>query len=48
MCGQGVKLRPGHGVSLARLATDQLEPGDDEVFEVLSADREFKGAEQLR
>ena len=48
MCGQGFMLGPGLGVYLARLVTDQLEPGDDEVFDVLSADREFKGAEQLR
>ena len=48
MCGQGFMLGPGLGVYLARLVSGDLSDEDLEVFDLLSPDREFAGAEQLR
>ncbi len=49
MCGQGFMLGPGLGELLARMVTeDKLNPDDEEVLEVLSPYREFKGGEALK
>lgn len=48
MCGQGFMLGPGIGELLARMVTDNLEPGDHAVLEDLSPYREFVGQEKLK
>ena len=48
MCGQGYMLGPGVGALVARLATNQLEPGDAAILEELSPGRVFGGVEALK
>lgn len=48
MCGQGFMLGPGLGELLARLVSGAPEAADKAVLELLSPDREFAGAEQLK
>jgi sarcosine oxidase, subunit beta len=48
MCGQGFMLGPGMGELLARMVGGQLTAEDDQVLEILSPYREFKGQEKLR
>jgi sarcosine oxidase subunit beta len=47
MCGQGYMLGPGVGALVSRLATDQLQGGDDAVLRELSPARTFGGGEAL-
>lgn len=48
MCGQGFMLGPGMGELLARMVGERLTPEDQEVLEILSPYREFKGQEKLK
>ncbi len=48
MCGQGFMLGPGLATYLVRLIQDDLDEEDREVFELLSAYREFEGEEKLK
>jgi sarcosine oxidase subunit beta len=48
MCGQGFMLGPGLGELLARMVANRLTPEDNEVLEILSPYREFKGQEKLK
>jgi len=49
MCGQGFMLGPGLGELLARMVTqDKPSSEDQEVLNILSPYREFKGQEALR
>lgn len=48
MCGQGFMLGPGMGEFLARMVGEKLTSDDEEVLEILSPYREFKGQEKLR
>lgn len=48
MCGQGFMLGPGMGELLARMVAGDLTPEDQEVLEILSPYREFKGQEKLK
>jgi sarcosine oxidase subunit beta len=49
LCGQGFMLGPGLGELLARMVTQKtLAPEDQEILEILSPYREFKGEEALK
>ncbi len=48
MCGQGFMLGLGLGELLARVVTDSLLPGDEEVLDQLSPHRAFGGDEKLK
>jgi len=48
MCGQGYMLGPGVGALLARLVTDALKPGDEEILAELSPARKFGAVEALK
>lgn len=48
MCGQGFMLGPGLGELLARMVQNKLTPEDQEVLEITSPYREFKGQEKLK
>src|SRR5512142_1818649 len=43
MCGQGFMLGPGMGELLARMVDNKLAPEDQEMLEIMSPYREFKG-----
>ncbi len=48
MCGQGFMLGPGMGELLTRMVANDITPEDQEVLEILSPYREFKGQEKLK
>jgi sarcosine oxidase subunit beta len=48
MCGQGYMLGPGLGEVIARLATDEYSPKDEEVLEEFSLYRNFDKVERLK
>jgi len=49
MCGQGLMLGPGLGELLARMVTQEgLSKEDQEILDILSPYREFKGEEALK
>jgi sarcosine oxidase, subunit beta len=48
MCGQGFMLGPGLGELLARMVGGDLSADDQEVLEILSPYRAFKGQEKLK
>jgi sarcosine oxidase subunit beta len=48
MCGQGFMLGLGLGELLARMVTNSLLPGDEEVLDQLSPYRRFGGQERLK
>ena len=48
MCGQGFMLGPGLGELLVRMVAGDLLPEDQEVLEILSPYRAFKGQEKLK
>lgn len=48
MCGQGFMLGPGTGELLARMVAGKETAEDQEVLEIVSPYREFKGQEKLK
>jgi sarcosine oxidase subunit beta len=49
MCGQGFMIGPGLGELLARMVVGGQPSADDaETLEILSPNRSFAGAEQLK
>ena len=48
LCGQGFMLGPGLGEVLARMVQDELSDDDQEILEILSPNRVFKGQEALK
>jgi len=48
LCGQGFMLGPGLGEVLARMVQGALTSDDEEILEILSPNRVFKGQEALK